>query len=241
VLGVASLLIFGVGKSVSAVTGDDEGPEAGPSTSSTTTGNPRPRKNRRPAQTTTPESLTAPDGPCDPDDLTVTPVVTKAYGGDNVTIGLAITSTESPACTFEVSPTSVVMRIVQGEDRIWSTQDCADVLPTSEVIARPEVPGFAHVIWNGRRSAPGCPAATTWLLPGTFHVQAAAFGSGATDVKFELLAPKAWRQEGQPLVEAVDDARLGESRQSFTDRAGTKLPDRLDRLKVLDAGADEFL
>jgi hypothetical protein len=200
VLGVASLLILGIGKSVSAVTGDDGGNEAGPSTSPTTTGNPRPRKNRKPSSPAA-QSLAVPDGPCDLSDLTLTPVVTRAVGGDNVTIGLAITSTESPACTFEVSPTSVVMRIVQGEDRIWSTQDCPDVLPTIEVVARPEVPGFASVIWNGRRSAPGCPASTTWLLPGTFHIQAAAYGSGASDVKFELLAPAPVTVEASPTAE----------------------------------------
>lgn len=223
-LGVAALLVVGIGKSVSAVTGDDERSEAGPSTSQTTVGHPRARRNRKPAPTPTAEALVAPDGPCDPADLTVTPVVTKAYGGDNVTIGLAITSSESPACTFDVSPSSVVVRIVQGEDRIWSTQDCPDVLPTTEVIARPEVPGFAHVIWNGRRSAPGCPASTNWLLPGTFQVQAAAYGSGATDVKFDLVAPPAPTVQASPTAEP--SAKGAEPKQDSSPKPGGRKTNR---------------
>ena len=85
-----------------------------------------------------------------------------------------------------------MVKIVSGEDRIWSSQDCPDGDPrdrrSSCAAAQPvEVP----VIWSGRRSDEECTALADWALPGFYHVYAAALGSTPTDVQFEVTRRRA--------------------------------------------------
>jgi hypothetical protein len=146
----------------------------------------RDKKPKKPRPTATP--LAQPSGPCLDSDVVVTPQVTKASAGGDVAISLLVTSKLSEACTFEVSPRTVVLKLASGDDRIWSSQECPRAVPEVSVVARRTVPGTAVVTWNGQRSNEGCTQAAGWALPGYYHAEAAALGSEATDVQF-LLGP----------------------------------------------------
>lgn len=140
-----------------------------------------------PTPTTTP--LAQPEGPCEPVDVAVTPVVEEAVAGRDVTVVLEMRSIESPACTYEVSPAHLAMTITSGSDPIWSSRDCPRVLPTQSVVLRPEEPVRLGVVWNARRSNLGCPGRSAYALDGFYHVQAAALGGEPQDVQFELELP----------------------------------------------------
>lgn len=143
---------------------------------------------KQPAASETP--LAIPDGPCADDDIQVTPEVKKAYAGQDVEISLAMTTIESAACTWRVMPTSVVVKLTSGDDRIWSTQDCPAAVPTEPVVLRHGEVTRVAVTWSGQRSAGGtCSRTTAWAMPGYYHVEAAALGSDPLDVQFELESP----------------------------------------------------
>lgn len=143
---------------------------------------------RKPKRKKTKTPLPEPTGPCEDSDVVVTPeVVGPAHAGSPVTIRLNVTTRETPACTYRVSPRSVAVKLVSGTDRIWSSQDCPAAMPEVDVIARTEVPGVAEMQWRGQRSDSGCTRTTPWALAGWYHAQAAAFGAEPTDVQFELL------------------------------------------------------
>ena len=145
-------------------------------------------KKRKPKQKLTKKPLPEPTGPCEVSDVVVTPAVEgAAHAGSPVTFRLDVTTIETPACTFRVSPRTVVVKLVSGTDRIWSSQDCPAALPEVDVIARKKVPGVAELQWRGQRSDSGCTRTTPWALAGWYHAQAAAFGAEPTDVQFELL------------------------------------------------------
>jgi hypothetical protein len=145
-------------------------------------------KKRKPKQKLTKKPLPEPTGPCEVSDVVVTPeVVGAAHAGSPVTFRLNVTTLETPACTYRVSPRTVVVKLVSGTDRIWSSQDCPAALPEVDVIARKKVPGVAELQWRGQRSDSGCTRTTPWALAGWYHAQAAAFGAEPTDVQFELL------------------------------------------------------
>ncbi len=108
-----------------------------------------------------------------------------------MTIGLEVYSSDSEACSFRVSPSTVAVKLVSGNDFIWSTQECPKSVPDLEVVARRTVPGEVSVNWSGRRSDEDCLASTRWARPGWYHAIAAALGGEPTDVQFELLEPKA--------------------------------------------------
>lgn len=139
--------------------------------------------------TPTPTPLAQPDGPCEPVDVAVTPVVEEAVAGRDVTVVLELRSVESPACTYEISPAHLAVTITSGADPIWSSRDCPRVLPTQSAVLRPEEPVRVGVVWNARRSNLGCPGRSAYALDGFYHVQAAALGGEPQDVQFELELP----------------------------------------------------
>lgn len=135
-----------------------------------------------------PTPLATPTGPCVAADLTVTPVITTAAAGRPIPIGLQLTGTQ-PACSFTVSPKTVVLKVTSGNDRIWSSQDCHKAIPTRTVAVRSAAATTVPVTWSGRRSDSGCTRTTAWAEPGYYHALAAALGSAPSDVQFRLTLP----------------------------------------------------
>jgi hypothetical protein len=191
VLGVALAMVFGIGKLVGGTGEDPGGSDIEASTSSAQQTAPRasgpigPVAPSKQPRTKGKAPLLPPSGECRDDEVSVLPSVPRAWGGQPIVIRLALQSLQ-PACTFEVSPKSVVVKITSGDDRIWSSQDCPEAVKESEVVVRSGVPTYVNVVWSGRRSEAGCPGQTYWALPGFYHVFAAAMGSTPTDVQFEV-------------------------------------------------------
>ncbi len=192
VVGLALLLVFGIGKLVGG-TGNDEDSSAATASNnfappaeskgpSVMMGPVAPSKKLR---TKVKGPLLAPSGDCRDDEISVLPAVPNARGGAPIVIRLQLTGTQ-PACTFEVSPESIVVKITSGEDRIWSSQDCPRSVSTTEVVVRSGTPVEVPVTWSGRRSDDECTAQPAWALPGFYHVYAAALGSAPTDMQFEV-------------------------------------------------------
>lgn len=143
------------------------------------------QKKRRPKPSKTP--LPEPTGPCDNSEIVVTPKVRgEAHAGSRVRFRLDLTTTSTPACTWKVSPRSLVVKLTSGNDRIWSSQDCTGAIPEKGVVVRKDHPAKVYIGWRGQRSDSTCSRTTSWAQPGWYHVNAAAFGAEPTDVQFEL-------------------------------------------------------
>lgn len=132
--------------------------------------------------------LAEPNGPCLAQEISVVPFVQNAVAGGTIPIQLQLTGV-NPACTFEVSPATVAVKISSGKDRIWSSQDCKAAVPTQEVVVRSGTPTLVTVNWNGQRSDDTCSPSADWALPGFYHVYAAVVGSAQTDLQFEVILP----------------------------------------------------
>ncbi|HEU4812311.1 MAG TPA: hypothetical protein VFT00_09225, partial [Nocardioides sp.] len=136
--------------------------------------------------------LAAPEGPCDNEDIAVTPEVTKAVAGPRgeVFIVLHLRTLESPACTWQVSHESLTLKISSGKDDIWSSRQCPRAVPTRNVVVRSAVTTDVGLTWNGKRSDDDdCSRLSRWALPGYYHVAAAALAGEPADEQFELEAP----------------------------------------------------
>ncbi len=181
VLVVALLLVFGVGKLIGGLGQDDPGtatpssnnapPQQVPS-GSVTLGPVAPSATGR-AKVKQP--LPEPDGECVDEDVRVQPSVPQASVGTPVVIQLQLQGTQL-ACTFDVSPETMVVKIESGKDRIWSSQDCPKAIPTTQVVVRSSQATSVPVSWSGRRSDDNCTNTPDWVLPGFYHVYAAALG-----------------------------------------------------------------
>jgi hypothetical protein len=197
----ALVLVFGFAKVFGSIGGGssdkgaqlaaNESTKAPPSTSASANASTETDPSPTASTSSTAPTLAAPSGPCNPEDLSVTPVVSVAHAVNPVTIALKITGS-SPACNFAVSPKAVAVKIVSGSDRIWSSQDCPRSVPRQTVVVRSGAETTVPVTWTGRRSNGTCANTNKWALPGYYHVLAAVIGSTPTDTQFQLtVAPRA--------------------------------------------------
>ncbi len=200
-LGVVFGLVFGLSRVFGG--GGDASPDpaarpaagvatsdATPSATSTADATARttPRPAGRGTKTRTP--LAMPSGPCQDSDVQVVPSLDDdAFMGEDVRITLRLTTLRSPACTWEVSPSTVVVKLTSGSDRIWSSQDCPTAVPTEAVVLRDRKATRVDVLWTGRRSDSDCSKLTEWAQAGYYHVTAAAMGSDPASQQFQLRSP----------------------------------------------------
>ncbi len=191
VLGIGLLLIFGIGKLIGGTGSDNPSASLQASNSSAEQQDPKPSVTLGPVAPSktlrfkTQVPLAPPSGECRDDEVSVLPSVPRAWAGGSIVIRLALQGTQ-PACTFDVSPQSLVVKIVSGTDRIWSSQDCPKAIPTTQVVVRSSQPVQLPVTWSGRRSDEQCTRAPDWARMGFYHVYAAALGSTPRDVQFEV-------------------------------------------------------
>lgn len=135
-----------------------------------------------------PEPLAEPSGPCERSDLVLEPeLVGPAYAGAVVRFRINVTTLESPACTWTASSSSLVVKLTSGTDRIWSSQECTEAIPALQIVPRKKVPATLDVRWHGRRSDETCSGLGEWALPGTYHIEAAAYGAEPSDSTFDLV------------------------------------------------------
>ncbi|ROR89466.1 hypothetical protein [Nocardioides aurantiacus] len=196
VLAVALAVVLGLVQLVRGFAPDDAPAERAATSSGTTRPTPRAMPTYGPVAVRglTPKQRkqavqAAPTGECRADEISVLPVVDTAEAGGRIPIRLDLQGTQ-PACTFEVSAASLVVKVVTDDGtRFWSTQDCGRGVPKSDVVVRSAQPTSVTVTWSGRASDPDCTDQPAWALPGFYEVYAAAAGSSPTDVPFEVTRP----------------------------------------------------
>lgn len=204
VLGMAILLVAGLGSLLTKFGGTNgttqQGTLAGQTTTKSKASVTKPTASPSPtygalqkpmmAKTKGNQVASPASGPCDDAALTVTPQVATVFGGRTLKLPLAVT-TSGDACNWTASKSSLVVRISSGSDRIWSTQDCPDAISSQPVVVRPtgEQQTTIEVTWSGRRSVAGCLKGTKWASPGYYHVTAATLGGQPTDIQFQVLKP----------------------------------------------------
>jgi hypothetical protein len=155
----------------------------------------------RPSEDKTP--LAEPDGPCEPADVALRPMVSAHYvAGDAVEIRLAMRTTGRSACTFSLGPDNLLVKITSGEDDIWTSAQCPQAVLPSEQVVRFAEPLTYRIAWSGTRSAPRCPLGTAPAEPGTYVVTAAVIGGEPAHSRFTL--------DPQPPTDRGDDNRKQE-------------------------------
>jgi hypothetical protein len=190
VLVVALLLVFGIGKLLGGNGQDPAGTGVEASNTAAQQQSSAPTSVAPVAPAGSPSAkgkvpLTPPSGECQDDEVSVLPSIPRAWGAQPITIRLALTGIQA-ACTFKVSPESVVVKITSGADRIWSSQDCPTSVKPADVVVRNGVPSYVNVVWSGRRSDDSCSRNTPWANAGFYHAYAAVLGSTPTDTQFEV-------------------------------------------------------
>lgn len=149
-------------------------------------------------------TLAAPEGTCAASDIAVTPSVAKgAEAGDDVTLRLSLQTLESEACTWQVSRSSLTVKISDGSDELWTTQHCPGAVPSESVVVRRAVATVVELTWNAKESAARCSQRTAWVLPGDYTIAAASLGGEPAEADFTLVRPAARTVEVTPRSTAT--------------------------------------
>jgi hypothetical protein len=85
---------------------------------------------------------------------------------------VAIVSTATQTCTFDVAPKSVQLVIKSGPPRIWGSADCAAYAGSRVTELARGVPAVLRISWDRKTSVPGCRLARAPALPGTYTATA---------------------------------------------------------------------
>jgi len=134
--------------------------------------------------------LAEPEGPCADEDISVSPEAKNPVAGRDVEIVLHLRTIESEACTWEVSPKTLTMKITSGADDIWSTRECPRAVPQQEVVVRRDTTTSLKMTWpDAKRSDDTCSRHAGWALPGYYHVEVAALAGEPAEQQFKLEAP----------------------------------------------------
>ncbi len=149
-------------------------------------------------------ALPEPDGVCPDSDVVVTPRVDGARLGEPIQVVLEISTATTPACTWEVAPDTVFLKVTQetedSEALVWSSQHCPLLMPTAQVVARQVQPAEVVVSWSGRKSDPECSEVTGWVHAGEFEAVSVARGAvSPREVAFRIRKPAP-----QVVVEPAD-------------------------------------
>ncbi len=149
--------------------------------------------------------LAVPTAPCADDDVLVAPEAPRtAYAGGAVRLRLSLSTRTSPACTWTASADSLVVRVTQGSERIWTTQQCRDAVPTRSLVLRQAEPTALTVVWGGQRSDADCSRAPDWADVGVYAVMAAAFGGDPLEVEVPLVRRPARTVTATPTPTPTD-------------------------------------
>jgi hypothetical protein len=83
-------------------------------------------------------------------------------------------SSERRPCRFNMGTGSVAVVIADGDQRVWSSADCATAARSHETVLTSSAPAALSVSWNRRTSSPGCGGTGHLVRPGEYQATAVA-------------------------------------------------------------------
>lgn len=111
----------------------------------------------------------------------------RVHGPDeNPVLVMTVENTGEFDCDVNVGTNQQEFLIESGDDRIFSTKDCASDTTVLDITMEPGQKETARFTWERVRSAPGCPEVSANPRPGTYKFTA-KLGSRTSNIAvFEL-------------------------------------------------------
>jgi hypothetical protein len=118
-----------------------------------------------------PSAPATPTGPqvCDPANLRVGLAgFEKLKSGAAQPFKISITNSTAIGCVLSASASTISVVVTSGNDRIWTTADCAAWVPTKRLTLTPAQPYVFDVNWPGKRSKASCKTTKDAVAAGTY-------------------------------------------------------------------------
>jgi hypothetical protein len=177
------------GPDPSASSGPPADPSATPSSTPGSTPTDRPTSGRTTKPTGKPSAPVTPkEVKCTGSDVRVDLIPASRSVASGAALNFAVQLTAlRDECKASLDPTVLSLTIASGNDQIWTSTQCEQAIPRSTlVVAKGKVTG-ATILWNGRRSAPGCLPGQLQAKPGTYVAKAVYDGQASATQAFQIV------------------------------------------------------
>jgi cytoskeletal protein RodZ len=157
-------------------------------TSHSTSTTPRERHSTSAATTSSAKSSPTAPAPCAAKDLQVAAVSSKARFsvGDEPVLELQVTNTGDAPCVQDLADSQVVLKVYNGESRVWGSHDCQVQPGTNPMTLEVGQPVRVSVTWSGLSSQPGCAGTRQRVGAGTYTLYAALSGHTGKATTFTI-------------------------------------------------------
>lgn len=134
-----------------------------------------------------PTSSAAPR-PCSPASLGLAAASDKKkYSvGEQPVLAIVVTNKNVAACVQDLADPQIVLRVYNGESRVWGSHDCVVVPGTSEQTIMGKASVQVSVDWTGLSSRPGCKGARQRVGAGTYTLYASLSGHEGKAAQFTI-------------------------------------------------------
>lgn len=110
---------------------------------------------------------------------------TSVGAGATMPFNLEVTNESENPCVVDISPTTTVVTVYSGSDRIWASDDC-DETGTKPLYMDPKAKTSAALAWDGIRSNESCDSGLPNVRPGTYRAVAKYKEAESSELIFQL-------------------------------------------------------
>jgi hypothetical protein len=118
----------------------------------------------------------------------VTAVSTQAtyHVGDQPVLELQVTNPGPQPCVQDLADSQVVLRVYNGESRVWGSHDCQIEPGTNPRVLAVDTPVRVAITWSGLTSEPHCAGTRQRVGAGTYTLYASLSGQTGKATQFTI-------------------------------------------------------
>ena len=101
-------------------------------------------------------------------------------------LSIVVKNTSATACVQDLADPQVVLRVYNGESRVWGSHDCKIEPGTNDQTLMPDRAVRVSIVWSGLSSQPGNCANRQQVGAGTYTLYASLAGREGTAAQFAI-------------------------------------------------------
>jgi hypothetical protein len=131
----------------------------------------------------------APPPACTPTQLAVQAEVGQStyHVGDKPVVMLQVTNTGATPCVQDLADKQIVLKVYNGESRVWGSHDCEIQPGTDERVLAAGRPVRVSITWSGLTSQPGCHGTRQRVGAGSYTLYAYLAGHEGKAAQFSIV------------------------------------------------------
>ena len=106
--------------------------------------------------------------------------------GDEPVLELQVTNPGPQPCVQDLADSQVVLRVYNGESRVWGSHDCQIEPGTTPRVLAVDTPVRVAITWSGLTSEPHCAGTRQRVGAGTYTLYASLSGQTGKATQFTI-------------------------------------------------------